>query len=389
MKGFLYIGVRLASLLRVVLPLLAGAALLLALLFLAKAEPQHRRSFFQVSLGLAGFCLLDAGLVAALPRLRLSFGPPEFSVSFLIFLRVVLFLIWVGVFASSVRFSGAPASGLFYWLINTVLTLLVFYAFYIEPFHLQVTRLEVPVQATQLQRSLRIVQLSDPHVERTTRREREIVRRVRALKPDVIVLTGDYVNLSYLADRQAIEDARDFLSRFDAPLGIFAVNGSVDDQQQMDRLFSGTNVTVLKDRAYPLSLPGGQVTLIGLVDVDESRDPTTLRRLVGEIPPGRFTLLLYHPPDLVYEASKLGVNLYLCGHTHGGQIRLPVYGAVVTASAFGKQFEAGRYQLGSTTLYVSRGLGMEGNFAPRARFLAPPEIVVVDLIPAPAAVPPG
>ncbi|MBE0695350.1 MAG: hypothetical protein IH586_00335, partial [Anaerolineaceae bacterium] len=113
-----------------------------------------------------------------------------------------------------------------------------------------------------------------------------------------------------------------------------------------------------------------------------SRDPSTLRRLAADIQPDAFTLLLYHPPDLIYEASLVGIDLYLCGHTHGGQIRMPLYGAIVTASAFGKQFEAGKYQLGPTVLYVSRGLGMEGGFAPRARFLAPPEIVVVDLIPA-------
>jgi predicted MPP superfamily phosphohydrolase len=69
-------------------------------------------------------------------------------------------------------------------------------------------------------------------------------------------------------------------------------------------------------------------------------------------------------------------DLYLCGHTHGGQIRLPLFGALITSSDFWKRYEMGRYEEGHTTLYVSRGLGMEGMGAPRARFLAPPEIVL-------------
>jgi predicted MPP superfamily phosphohydrolase len=69
----------------------------------------------------------------------------------------------------------------------------------------------------------------------------------------------------------------------------------------------------------------------------------------------------------------------LSGHTHGGQVRLPFYGALVTASLYGKAFEAGRITLGSMTLYVSRGLGLEGTAGPRVRFLCPPEVVLWQL----------
>lgn len=381
MKGFLFIGVRVASLLRYALPFLVGAVLILVALFLLRTEAHHRRSFLLVSLGAMAFCLIDALLLYALPRLRLSFGPPGFTLSVLIFLRVGIFLAWVFVFARVAPQTGAPVSSLLFWLVNALLTLLAVYAFTIEPFSLQVSRLEIPVPQGQIQQPLRIVQLSDLHIERTTRREEEILRRVRDLQPDVIVLTGDYVNLSYLADPQAIADTRDFLAQLAAPRGVFAVNGSVDNQQQMQRLFSGTKITILNDQVLPLTLPGGQITLVGVTDQERLRDADALYRLAAGIPTGSFTLLLYHTPDLAYEASKAVMDLYLCGHTHGGQIRLPLYGAIVTASAFGKQFEAGRYQVGATTLYVSRGLGLEGSFAPRARFLAPPEIVVVDLIP--------
>ena len=97
------------------------------------------------------------------------------------------------------------------------------------------------------------------------------------------------------------------------------------------------------------------------------------------VPPNAPTVLLYHTPDLIEVAAAEGVDLYLAGHTHGGQIRLPWYGALVTASRYGKRFEAGYYQVGPTQLYVSRGLGFEGLGAPRARFLCPPEIVELEV----------
>ena len=79
---------------------------------------------------------------------------------------------------------------------------------------------------------------------------------------------------------------------------------------------------------------------------------------------GAFTILLYHMPDLMPEAEAQGIDLYLAGHTHGGQWRLPGYGALITSSIFGKRYEMGHYTEGGTQLYVSRGLGMEGLFSP-------------------------
>jgi hypothetical protein len=95
--------------------------------------------------------------------------------------------------------------------------------------------------------------------------------------------------------------------------------------------------------------------------------------------PDKFTLLLYHTPDLMPAAVPAGIDLYVCGHTHGGQIRLPFYGAIVTSSVQGKRYEMGQYTEQATTLYVSRGIGMEGKGAPRMRFLCTPEVELFEL----------
>jgi hypothetical protein len=74
------------------------------------------------------------------------------------------------------------------------------------------------------------------------------------------------------------------------------------------------------------------------------------------------------------------MDLYLCGHTHGGQVRLPFYGALVTFSRYGKKYEAGEYIVGNTVMYVNRGVGMENN-APRIRFLTRPEVALIEVKP--------
>ena len=88
-----------------------------------------------------------------------------------------------------------------------------------------------------------------------------------------------------------------------------------------------------------------------------------------------FTILLYHSPDLAPQAAELGViDLHLAGHTHGGQVRVPVFGALVTSSLYLKALEMGLYQLRDMLLFVSRGVGLEGKGAPRVRFNCRPEL---------------
>jgi predicted MPP superfamily phosphohydrolase len=109
------------------------------------------------------------------------------------------------------------------------------------------------------------------------------------------------------------------------------------------------------------------------------RDSRVFSSLLRNVPEDGYSVLLYHTPDLAGPASRAGVDLYLTGHTHGGQMRLPLFGALFTNLRSWKRYEQGLYKIGGTTLYVNRGLGMEGRGAPRARFLCRPEIVAIDL----------
>jgi predicted MPP superfamily phosphohydrolase len=137
----------------------------------------------------------------------------------------------------------------------------------------------------------------------------------------------------------------------------------------------------LRDECATLDLgQGRQLTLLGLdCSHDAERDARRLAAVAAQAPPDVFRVLLYHSPELISIAPKFDINLYLCGHTHGGQVRLPLYGAVLTSSRLGKRFEMGYYRLEDTHLYVSRGVGLEGMSAPRVRFLCPPEITLFSL----------
>ena len=106
-----------------------------------------------------------------------------------------------------------------------------------------------------------------------------------------------------------------------------------------------------------------------------------MEEAIASMPPDAFKIFLYHYPDLIKNAAVQNVDLYCAGHTHGGQVALPLYGAIITFSKFGKQYEAGLYREGATWLYVNRGVGLEGGSAPRVRFWARPELTIIESVP--------
>ena len=265
-------------------------------------------------------------------------------------------------------------------VIHLVITAVSVYATWIEPFRIQVSYEDLHSSKLDGSAALRLLHISDLHVEKITLREQRLLDRIARLDPDLVVLTGDYLNLSSVYDPESHEAVRNHLreicERSRGP--VYAITGSppVDLKGVVPQIFEGLPIKWLLDEVEPLQIGSHRIYIAGLQCTRErSRDAPRLRRLLNEVPANEFTLLLYHSPDLMPEAVELGVDLYLCGHTHGGQIRLPFVGALVTSSEFWKRYEMGRYEENGATLYVSRGLGMEGLGAPRARFLSPPEII--------------
>ncbi|HEY9087269.1 MAG TPA: metallophosphoesterase [Anaerolineaceae bacterium] len=337
-----------------------------ALILLVLALPALPHGNLAV-LGLWAFFLLDWALLAALPRYGRSYGPAK---------PVVLLL--------AVARAAVAVLPLPFWLeaaAQITGTLLVLYGFWIEPHRLTLTRQTLATSKLPSGTRLRLLHLGDLHMERITQRDRHLNRMVSDLKPDVIVFSGDFLNLSYLRDPKAWEDARAIVGEWAAPLGVYAVTGSpaVDLQDVIPTLLRGLPLRWLDDERITLTVGAGQVDILGITCTHKPfLDAPRLEQLVD----GRnenFSVLLYHSPDLAPEASAAGIDLQLSGHTHGGQVRLPFFGAFFAASMYGKRFEAGRYSLNQMTLYVTRGIGLEGQGAPRVRFLCPPEIILWDI----------
>lgn len=334
-----------------------------------------------------GAAALDYLFLVGLPAAGLSFGPVGSS---WLFLAVARLLVDAGLLlALAVLFRLKPAPPPVRHRVpvsllaaaNAFILGAMVWSMAVEPFWLTTTRLNLPGPPAENGRPLRIVHLTDIHVERITRREVDLIAQVASLQPDLILMTGDYPNIDYNTDVQTLQDTRKVLVQLHAHYGVYAVPGSppVDIPPALAAIFQGTSIVLLQDELRRLPLPGGELALLGIANSTHARDAGVLAGLARQVPLGDYTILLYHTPDLAAEARQAGVDLYLAGHTHGGQVRLPFYGAVITMSRFGKTFESGRFELGATTLYVSRGIGMEGLHLPRLRLLCPPEIVYIEL----------
>ena len=145
--------------------------------------------------------------------------------------------------------------------------------------------------------------------------------------------------------------------------------------------FDGTGVRELNGDCVPVQVRGETVWIAGVAADSEARAKAAL----GNVPPAGLTVFLAHSPDTISVIAHENVDLCCCGHMHGGQIALPLYGALIALTRTGKAFEAGLYRVGQTWLYINRGLGMEGGSLPRMRFCACPELTLIDLAPGPSA----
>ncbi len=312
-----------------------------------------------------GFFLADWLLLSGLPRLKKSYGPSKPPVLVLAVLRALV--------AQLPFFIALPAQFLG--------TILVIYAFWIEPHRILLTRQTLTSPKLKPGSPIKILHLGDLHLERVTARERQLIDLVKTTQPDIILFSGDILNLSYLKDPLAWQDARSIISQWTAPFGVYLVNGSpaVDLPDVFPNLIDDLPVHWLRDERISLTIRDQQIDLIGVTCTHRPfADGPKLDALTGS-PSNHFTVLLYHTPDLALIAAQDGIDLQLSGHTHGGQVRLPLVGALFTGSLYGKRFEAGRLKVGNMILYVTRGMGMEGAGAPRVRFLCPPEVILWEI----------
>lgn len=256
-------------------------------------------------------------------------------------------------------------------------------AYYIEPRMLVPRHYAVgPPSGASGSQSIRILHLSDIQTPRIGAHEEEALRLGLSFQPDLIVLTGDYVQdaLGEPTEIQAAVDLRRLIARlgFTARLGVFATEGDVGPPCAV--VFEGAAVRCLADQSVRVELPGGgSLSITGLTrGRGRERDPKALGRLLAAAPDADHRIVISHAPDFI-SAMPANVDLALAGHTHGGQVVIPFFGPPRTAIRLPRRYAGGLNDYRGTPIHVSRGVGMERGFDIPIRFLCPPEIGIIDL----------
>lgn len=295
------------------------------------------------------------------------------------------FLYFVGHAAALVIALVLPVEVVWKHLVNGILqaTLLItfLYGSMIEPFMLRL-RVDKAVLGDGGGAALRVLVISDLHLERSGRREERALKLAREFSPDLVLWPGDVSNLSFVDDPVTLEHGRAFISELAglAPTYISLGTPEVDDLSWVKKLVEGTGAVLLHNESAPFAVGEGKLELFA-VTCDcghDERDDRVRQVLSGA--DGAVSVIMCHTPDSIEAAAECGANLYVAGHTHGGQVRVPLLGAPYTASRYGDRYSGGLYRVGGTTLVVSRGVGLEGAGAPRVRFMCPPEVVGLELV---------
>jgi predicted MPP superfamily phosphohydrolase len=263
--------------------------------------------------------------------------------------------------------------GALYGAIAAALLAVAVDAFVIEPRALEIAHHTLPIPG--LVRPLTVVLLADLQTDDPDDGQtREALLATMAQEPDLILLAGDYVQHPHLGDHLQLLTRFNALVRevgLAAPLGVVAVQGNVEHPRRWPELFAGTDVHASPQTQQILT---DELAITALSFEDGFNADLHLPA------PRHPHLVLAHAPD--FALGEIEADLLLAGHTHGGQIQLPLIGPLMTLSAVPRAWAHGLNRLPSGAhLLVSRGVGMERDHAPRLRFLCRPEVVVLHLTP--------
>ena len=226
----------------------------------------------------------------------------------------------------------------------------------------------------------KILHLSDLHIKKPNKRIPRVLASLAAEPADLCVVTGDLIETD-----KAIHTCQDMLKTLRASHGVFGVLGNHDyfrysiwdmirlrnitnktnNAQGLVRVLNRAGFRVLRNESVEIHRNGASVWLVGLDDPVTNRHD--VNKALTPVPSEAFTILLSHTPDVLKEARLPGEHLILAGHTHGGQILLPLWGPIMNHSRLKPGFVSGRMKLDNGFLVVSNGLGVNTRFPFRFR----------------------
>lgn len=266
-------------------------------------------------------------------------------------------------------------------ILAFVFVTLGLWAFWIEPAWLTKHNfvLQIPNWRPE-HRGLKIAILTDLHVgspHTGIEKLKKVVERTNNERPDLVVILGDLVNQGVIGGRFIEpEPIAEVLQGLQAPLGVFAVLGNHDwwyDGARIEKALREFGITVLENKAHPVQYKGKVFWIVGIADLWTRRPEIegSLRQVESNEP----VILITHNPD-IFPNVPSRVSLTLAGHTHGGQVNLPIAGRLIVPSKYGQRYAMGHVIEDGRHLFVGGGVG--SSILP-VRFRVPPEVVILTL----------
>lgn len=254
------------------------------------------------------------------------------------------------------------------------------YAHDIEPDLVEIVRINLTLpRLDPAFNGYQLAQISDIHIDTgmTKARLQRIVQMVNDLQPDAIAITGDYITGRWLLER-SLEKLIEVLSELRAKDATVAVLGNHDhwtDADGVRRVLRESGLTELRNTVHTVKRGDAMLHLAGIDDYWERRD--RLDEILGALPENGAAILLAHEPDYADISAATGrFDLQISGHSHGGQVIIPVLNRPVVIPTYGRKYPIGRYQVGTMIQYTNRGLG---TVPPAVRFNCRPEITLFTL----------
>lgn len=223
----------------------------------------------------------------------------------------------------------------------------------------------------------KIVHISDLHNAEFGDGQKDLIDKIEAQDADIIVITGDMID----SRRTDVDKAVELITGLGNKIPVYYVTGNhesrVREYNELESKLIENGVTVLKNESVKIEKDSSFINIIGVDDPSFGMSANDIFHTVSELKTDGYDVLLSHRPELFETYCESGAELVLCGHAHGGQVRIPFIGGIVAPNqGLFPEYTAGSYKSGSTEMIVSRGLG---NSIIPLRVNNPPELVVITL----------
>ena len=320
------------------------------------------------------------------PNFEVIFDFYRFNCLFLPFAFLVLSCFYLFLSFAYNQRHGKGVRGLFIICLSFALSLfaLNYYITEIEPKQLKLRT--VQLYSEKLTKPLRIVHFSDIQSAEISDYEREVFRSIAELEPDLILFTGDFLQLDKERNfNQEWMALHALFKQLNPRLGIYAVFGDTELELYSKKKEDLLPIHLLSSNSADLNFEGGALSLHGLSLFQSKRPLWALRSIEPWLETTEdqvFKIIIGHAPDYAMALKDLSVDLCLAGHTHGGQVRLPFVGPLTIYSQIPKEWALGFRQIGLPHLNVSAGVGSNrfGGLPP-IRFNCPTEFTLIELLP--------